>query len=85
MKTSMSTSQLGGALEGSAPSIVTKMRMQILESAELLDSYKRRQGELIEKLEEYERNREEKNQEIAQLKVRGKTADISILACIITR
>ena len=57
-------------MEGSAPSIVTKMRMQILESAELLDSYKRRQGELIEKLEEYEQNREEKNQEIAQLKVR---------------
>jgi myosin heavy subunit len=43
--------------------------MQILESAELLDSYKRRQGELIEKLEEYEQNREEKNQEIAQLKL----------------
>ena len=70
MTTSLSSSHLGGALEGSAPSIVTKMRMQILESAELLDSYKRRQGELIEKLEEYEQNREEKNQEIAQLKVR---------------
>ena len=72
MTTSLSTSHMSGLMEGSAPSIVTKMRMQIVESAELLDSYKRRQGELIEKLEEYERNREEKNQEIAQLKVRRK-------------